>query len=391
MRSLIVPCLLGCLSVAGQQWVQMPDFPGTARDDAATFTIGTDVYVGTGREVGWGYTSDWWAFSVVTGEWRTVAGLPADGRQYAATFSLEDKGYLFGGTNTSGPLAELWMYDPTDDTWTQRASLPASARYACASFSYDGHGYVATGITTGGSLTNEVWRYDPGTDTWEERAPFPGSPRHRASAFVSMVPVVVGGADADQQPLADGYKYDPIGDTWTATAPLPAARFWSSASEGYVIGGASSFTEEHAEAWYYDYFGDGWSQRPSFTGGPRRGGTGQWVTFFGLSGLYYGLGLHDDQRYKDWWRLDSPTGIDQQDRQGISFHPNPAHHTLQVTWPRSWPEARVQLVDALGRTVLDRQVNSGSPIDVRPLSAGRYLVIAHHGPEQLHGILIKLP
>lgn len=391
MRALIVPCLFGSLSTVGQQWVQLPDFPGTARDDAASFTIGADVYVGTGREVGWGYTNDWWAFNVATGEWRTVAGLPAEGRQYAAAFSLNDKGYLFGGTNASGPLAELWMYDPADDTWSQRASLPAVARYACASFGFDGHGHIATGITTGGSLTNEVWRYDPGTDTWEERDPVPGPPRHRATAFVNMVPVVVGGADADEQPLADGYRYDHVDDTWTVIAPLPVARFWSSGSEGYLVGGASSFAEEHADAWFYDFFDDDWGSRPAFGGGPRRGGTGQWVTFFGLSGLYYGLGFQADQRYKDWWRLDLEVGIAETARGGMFLFPNPAGHWITLGGPTGNDRYDFTVIDATGRTLRTGSSAANAPIDLEGLAPGRYLMVVGRPQDRSRIPFIKLP
>ena len=56
MRSLLPFLLLSATVVSAQTWQQLPDFPCTARDDAASFSIGNKIYVGTGMEVGWGFT-----------------------------------------------------------------------------------------------------------------------------------------------------------------------------------------------------------------------------------------------------------------------------------------------------------------------------------------------
>lgn len=58
MRSLLPLLLLISSAVSAQTWQQLPDFPGNARDDAASFSIGNKIYVGTGMEVGWGLTND---------------------------------------------------------------------------------------------------------------------------------------------------------------------------------------------------------------------------------------------------------------------------------------------------------------------------------------------
>ena len=257
---------------------------------------------------------------------------------------------------------------------------------------------VATGMLASGAPTKEAWKYFPTTDSWEQINPVPGPSRHRATALQGEGGVlIIGGADSTGTVLDDAWSYPVWFETGTyyPEASLPAPRYGMKGGSNHVavlVGGADSDSTFHADAWKGP--ADNWAALPSFPGGSRRGGIGAGIeasnnwnnTFF------FGLGLDQGMmRHKDWWRLDFATGIHQEDLQRIGLFPNPAHDAMIVTWPSTWPEAHVRIVDALGRTVLDRQVNSGSPVDVRPLSAGRYVVIAHHGPVQLQGILTKLP
>ena len=114
------------------QWTQLTDLPGTARDDAASFAIDGRIYVGTGREVGFGYTNDWFCYEPSTESWSTISSMPTEGRQYCTTFTIADTGYVFGGTGPGGANNELWAYHPETDIWEQKASLPGEGRFACA-------------------------------------------------------------------------------------------------------------------------------------------------------------------------------------------------------------------------------------------------------------------
>ena len=46
----------------GQSWEETSTFSGTPRDDASYFKIGSKHYIGTGREVGFGCTRDFYFF-----------------------------------------------------------------------------------------------------------------------------------------------------------------------------------------------------------------------------------------------------------------------------------------------------------------------------------------
>src|SRR5688500_12943277 len=67
--------------------------------------------------------------------WTEKADL-ASARHYAASFSIGNTGYVFGGTliGTTTVYDELWAFDPTANSWTQKASLPAGARSQAAAF-----------------------------------------------------------------------------------------------------------------------------------------------------------------------------------------------------------------------------------------------------------------
>ena len=112
VRNLFLIGILGASVASAQTWEQLPDFPGTPRDDAASFMIGDHIYVGTGMEVGFGLTNDWFRFDMISETWDPIASMPASPRQYCTAFTVDDTGYVFGGIDSTGALNELWAYDP---------------------------------------------------------------------------------------------------------------------------------------------------------------------------------------------------------------------------------------------------------------------------------------
>jgi N-acetylneuraminic acid mutarotase len=398
MRSPTFIPLLCALASHAQSWQQLPDFPGTARDDAAAFSIGNKIYVGTGMEVGWSLTNDWWCYDTQAGSWSTIAAMPATPRQYCVAFTVNDTGYVFGGVDANGALSELWAYYPETGLWAQKASMPAEARYACAAIEAWNYGIVATGMLASGMPTKEAWKYFPATDSWEAMTPVPGPSRHRAVAIQGGGGMLIaGGADSTGTALSDAWSYPVWFETgqYYAQPDLPAPRYEMKGGSQYVmalVGGADSDTTFHADAWNGST--GNWSTLPSFPGGPRRGGVGAGIAAANNwdNTFFFGLGLDQGlTRHNDWWRLDYPVGITEQVSTRITLFPNPAQSALHITWPSEWPNAEVRIVDALGRTVEQQRVNTGSSMDVSGLAPGRYVVAVRHGAVQLHGLLTKLP
>ena len=372
----MVICGVALAAHAQISWTQLPDFPGTPRDDAASFTIGTDVYVGTGMEVGWGLTTDWWRFDGIMNQWSQVASLPGVARQYCTTFVIGSKGYLFGGLGTAGELNELWEYDPDTDQWTQLPALPSTPRYACIGWGYDEKGFIATGMLEGGSPTSEFWTYDRTAGIWSQLDDVPGPPRHRAASFGAGV--VAGGADSTGQALSDVWAFPAGmgGAQWTSLDDLPAARFGADGVDMFsiVIGGATDFSDFHDDVWFDDS-SLSWQIFPSFPGGPRKGGVSGSFCCLG-AWAYYGTGLDESMtRHNDWWALNLPSAIEEVGIDGLTLAPNPgtAYFTFVGLPPGPFD---LTVSDAQGRVVIDSDDLIQRTMDASGWNNGLYIITA---------------
>lgn len=383
MRAVCCSVMIGALGLQAQEWQQLPDFPGSARDDAASFTLAGRIYVGTGMDAGFQLTNDWWCFDMATASWSSIAPLPSSPRQYSTGFTIADTGYVFGGVDAGGALDQLWAYHPENDSWEQKASMPAEARYASVAVTgYYWNAIVATGMLASGVPTKEAWRYDAPSDSWELITPVPGPSRHRAACFLGAGGLVIaGGADSTFTALSDAWSYPIWFETglWYVQAPLPAARFAAGGSWGTaptVIGGATGPgpTDVHADAWRWN--GSGWQTLPLFAGGSRRGGIsasgpdGPWS-----STIYYGLGSDNAQRYRDWWRLEFPVGIGSMAPMAFSLSPVPADEllTLSTSAIDGWTSWEVWSMDQ--RLLLQGRPNAGSAvIGTGSLPAGAFVL-----------------
>lgn len=379
MRAMaLLPFMCPGSMVLAQTWTQLPDFPGTARDDAASFSIGDRIHVGTGMEVGWSLTNDWYAFDASTDTWTPIASLPAEPRQYSCAFVANGKGYVFGGLAAGGALNDLWEYDPLVDQWTSRAPLPAAGRYAAVATCANGAGiaFVATGMLDGGVPTNETWKYDAAADSWSPTLPVPGPPRHRAAAAAYPLHgfVVYGGADPAFNALTDIWRYseDAGGPEWLPDSSLPAPRYGSDARPApyLVIGGAFTETDFHDQVWTAGP--SGWSAWPEFAGGSRRGAVIGWDAT--LNNTYYGTGLDGSlTRHNDWWRLTTPVGIAGPANSAFDLCTVPGTGALLFRSAASGP-ILVMISDPAGRTVLVQRSFTNTPIPTSALSIGTYVV-----------------
>ncbi|MCC7502992.1 MAG: hypothetical protein IT229_10710 [Flavobacteriales bacterium] len=394
MRQLIHLLFLLASSSYAQQWSQLPSLPGAARDDGSSFSIGSDIYVGTGMDAGFQLTTDWHRYSLWDQAWHPAGSLPSTARQYATGFSIDGVGYLQGGVDVIGALNQLWAYEPASNVWSPRAPLPGTARSASASFVLDGLGYVCGGVLQGGSATAQVWAYDPTTNAWVARAPLPGVARHRAMAFTANGKgYVIGGADAQYQALSDGWCYDPVTNTWTAIAPLPQPRFSSDAAEvlggGVVIGGASTTTQAHADCWVYRASADVWETLPAFDPGIRRGGC---VESWGGIRVFYGTGSDNSQRFNDWYVLEVPVGeVEHAAPARLAVFPQPAMDHVQVRWLAESRPRSMLVMDMSGRVVLRPEVSIDGTFPVSDLAPGRYTLVAESADQRLTAPMMKVP
>ena len=382
---------LSCLAAAQFQWEQLPDFLGTARDDAAAFSIDCDVYVGTGMQVGWSLTNDFWRYDSFSQTWSPSTTLPASPRQYCTAQSLFSQGYLFGGLDASGPLSELWSFDPGSQSWIQRASLPGAGRYACGSFVLANSLYICGGIIAGGTALNELWKYDPFTDSWEQRSSLPGVGRHRMATAEGGF--VAGGADSSYAPLDECWQYNSFGDQWASLPALPEGRFGGSGASWLsgilFVAGAIDNATFRASAFHYT--GAGWELSEAALPSERRGGV---VAVSGCAGgwnfLNYGLGLDGTMaRRNDWFGTSFAFSIGEQSPSSFSVIPNPATEAIRLPEGMSYNEAII--INAQGVVVGRISENRGLALPVHHLSAGAYLLRLRLNEGFSTARFIKLP
>jgi N-acetylneuraminic acid mutarotase len=389
MRSIGLMTMILACSVQAQSWVQLPDLPAIARDDGSAFAIGEEVYVGTGMDAGFQLTVDWYRFTPSTNTWTTIAPMPASGRQYCASFSLNGQGYVVGGFVGGVATAEVWRYDPPSDSWTAVAPLPQPMNAATA-FVLNGFGHVVTGFLSNDLPSNLHFRYDPVNDSWSMLPEIPGPPIHRASSFAHAGKAyVVGGSLQPFEALASMWSFDPGPGLWEARSPLPASRFSSDAvgvgDGGVMVGGATAGPPfiTHDEVWHYETASDQWQAYPTFPAGTRRSGV---IAFAGPDRVYFGTGSDMAARYNDWWMLEVPVTVEERDADdGPLLGPVPADDHLNLTRRGTIRPAHIRVTDSSGRLIHEEDWNSTSTaLSTGAWSSGVYLITVEDGTSQHH-------
>jgi N-acetylneuraminic acid mutarotase len=276
----IIVIILVCIAdaVIGQgTFTNLPNFPGSQRDAATSFSIGNFVYYATGGD-GTTEKNDLWQYDVNTGIWRERQDMgAAPGRMMAASFALNGKGYVGTGKINSGGsfitqatfANDFYKYDPSQNNWTQIGSVGPTGRLGAVGFAVNGKGYIALGSTTGGNWSNigastkTIFELDPATDTWTERiypSNFPGLVS--ASAFVLNGKAYIAGGFTPafevpntpfQAAFSTGtYEFDPTSLTWSVKAFMPIsahnAAAFSTLDRGYIVGG--SLANSFNSAWF---------------------------------------------------------------------------------------------------------------------------------------------
>ena len=173
----------------------------------------------------------------LVGDWQLRADFPRSGRCHAATFVIDNKGYVIGGFNGSNQLRpEVASFDHeagVNGTWTELSDLPAHipVRQQAVGFSLkksDGkkYGYIGTGWCFLGanrdSTLRDFWQYNPESDTWEEAAPLPPTALRRRGAIAFSLRKgsneygFVGcgyTGEPEAEYLQDFWQFDPEGTT----------------------------------------------------------------------------------------------------------------------------------------------------------------------------------
>ncbi len=380
--------------IYSQIWEKTISFPGTPRDDATYFKIGSKHYIGTGREVGFGCTRDFYFFDESTLTWGNSSPLPeGKERQYASSISWNGKGYLFGGIDCAGVFQnDFWKYDPVTNSWTQLNSLPSSGRAGMVNFVLQDTFYIISGRNSTGIL-NEVWSYNFTTQTWNQKDSLPnnGSWRGIAFTFENNAYIALGRNNLNNQTVynIEILKYQTSSDTWSVVPNLnlgQRAYVGSAQTDSllFLFGGNDSTGQILSSVERINLSNFSIEQLNDFSSIPRKGG----VSFLVNNDLYYSTGVSTDTRFNETWRLSNVTSTKELNNEKLIIFPNPASDEIIVSSITNLIIGKnLKLHDLSGKLVLIEEINSNQQhIDVSQLKNGVYLLTI--GTET-HRILIQ--
>lgn len=261
-------------------WKRKGDFTGLKRERAVGFSINGKGYLGTGVDTTDVARNDWWEYDPVLDTWTQKADVTT-ARRNAIAFAIGDKGYLGTGmdnadANLGSTLADFWEYDPVLNTWLAKANFPGSGGggiYFATGFAADNKGYICAGKRGPNNYTAEFWEYKPLTDAWTQRQDFPGGVRYQLASFTVENMGYVGlGIDQDVF-RKDIYQYNPATNQWTPKADFPggergAVSTFTLGQRGFIVLGSDGGFKK--DLWEYNPFEDSWSVRANFGGSNRK-------------------------------------------------------------------------------------------------------------------------
>ena len=238
----------------GTNWDSLPMLTPFNQNPTFVFTIGSKGYLG--------YTPPWdgpvyglvawlWQYDFIAKSWSSKAPYPGLADFYQSTFTIGNKGYVVGGTETQPnngshrSINDTWEYNQATNSWTQKADLPFFGVSAGTGFSIGNKGYVVNGyyklnLNPGVNLS-DLYEYNPATNAWSFKTSFPGAKRHFTNVFViGQAAYAGGGVDSPfyTEGLKDYYKYSPATNAWVSVANFPSHEPFFSCfsinSRGYV-------------------------------------------------------------------------------------------------------------------------------------------------------------
>jgi N-acetylneuraminic acid mutarotase len=365
-----------------QSWVQLPDFPGTERDDGTAFVINNKAYCLGGLDLGFQCTRNGFVFDGSSETWSAMASLPVGKeRQYAAAFAHAGYGYVFGGINCSNVcLNDLWKYDPVADSWTALPNFPGAARQGMCSFSIKNKAYIAGGKLADGTILNDLWAYDPASGTWTQKNNLPINGMWRGAGFAIDTIAYIGYGMINSQSYNHFfYAYDYLADTWSKIngIALPARRYVGTAlcNQGAgLYGGQDSIGNISNELMVFDPLDNSVTWRPGIPTFGRKG-----TMAFSMNAIFYiTTGVTNTARLKETWKAVGFVGVEEKyAAEQMMVYPNPSKEALMISVSGFEEAAAVtEVYNSLGQSVLS--VPFSETLDVSMLQSGIYLLLVKH-------------
>lgn len=330
-------------------WVQKSSIPAVGRHRSTALSCGNRGYVGLGHinSVVDILYQDWWEYDPGTDTWAQKANFAGGLRYHAAGFTIGNNVYVGTGRAPSSVLmTDFWKYSPATNTWTSIAPFPGAARRGAVGFDINGYGYVGTG-----SYYADFYRYDPVLNQWTTAAPLPIG---RISAVAMSVngKGYCGTGDIGGN-SGDWYEYNPLLNVWTTKASLPGlprmeACGFALNGECYVgTGDNYSSGDNYQDFWCYKPSTNSWIQVADFAGSARR-----YLVAFTLNGRAYAGTGTSGMNYNDWWEYGTISGTEEYAAPTVSVYPVPSSGPVTFSFSKSTENAvTFILYDMDGRAV----------------------------------------
>lgn len=313
MKILLPLFLLMASTLQAQVWSQLDDFPGSARDDGTAFVINGEAYCGTGRNVGFAVTADFYVFNAMSEQWSAINSLPdSAARQYALGLAHGGYGYIFGGINAQGEfLNDLWRYNPASDAWLNLGTGPFEGRSGVQGFVLEDTLYFVGGKTSGSNAINELWCYSIPDQNWFQGANIPADGVWRGFGVSNDTLGIVGmGVDSINQKRGEVYFFHKNTQSWTEVPALktdsisyPAAVL---RNNRVLIYGGELNDGGYSNAFRYINLSDStWNNLNSLPATARRGG----MAFSTGNDFYLTTGITTQTRLSETWRVQDVVGL----------------------------------------------------------------------------------
>lgn len=257
-------------------WVERSVFDGIPRSNAASFVVNNRGYMGTGYD-GDDYLNDFWEYDIDGDYWVQKADFPGKERSSAVGFTVDSKGYVGIGFDGDIELEDFWEYDPNTNTWNQKANFEGGPRRGAVGFATNDLGYIGTGYD-GENDKKDFWKYDPSTDEWSELVGFGGDKRRDATTFEIDNKIYLGTGITNGLYIDDFWEFDPSTENWKRLKDLNEEDDYTitrSNAVSFTIDGLGYIATGYANGslgslWAYDPILDDWEEATSFEAYPRQ-------------------------------------------------------------------------------------------------------------------------
>jgi len=243
--------------------------------------------------------------------WKHAASFTGDTRSDAVAFSLNGKGYVYGGWGDNIYKSDFWEFIPELDVWLPTISLPESFRYKAISFvindttAYVGLGGYFNQQTMQDTLFKDVWAFSNNNYEWKRMATFPGKGRTGAVAFTIDTMAYIGLGNCNDTLLSDFWAYNAKQNLWQQLSNFPAqARSGATAfainGKGFVTCGQGKNFTVYNDLWEYNPTTDSWIRKADFRGEAREGLT----SFVADNNAFVGLGWSPNGLQNDFYKYE---------------------------------------------------------------------------------------